>query len=343
MNLNIKYRPRTFEEICGQTVTVAVLKKIIETGTYRNCYLFAGKTGAGKTTAARCFARAINNGIGDPIEIDAASNGSVDSIRAIVESANQRALVGTYKIFIIDECHSISTTGWQAFLKCIEEAPTYTIFIFCTTEVNKVPQTILNRVQRYNFAPISAKDIYNRLVYICEQEHFTNYEQTCDFISKICNGCMRDAITLLEQCADYSKDLKLEIIKGILGSISYETMFKLTWAIQHKQEKDILAIIDKLVADGQDVKNFISIYTDFVLDLYKYSLFKTIDVTTIPAYLATPENAVVQFTVEQPNSVEVLSGLSNMLLELKTNLKYDLSNKTTAEISLIKFARNEVK
>ena len=121
-----------------------------------NLFLPAGKTtvifgpsGCGKTTLARIFANYINAGVGDPIEIDAASNNGVDQVRAIIESANQRSLTGNYKIYIIDECHAITSAGWQAFLKGIEETPEYTIFIFCTTEPNKIPSTILNRVQLY--------------------------------------------------------------------------------------------------------------------------------------------------------------------------------------------------
>jgi len=338
-SLNLKYRPKTFEEVTGQTVTTTILKRIVETRNFKNVYLFAGKTGSGKTTCARIFANEINRGLGSPIEIDAASNNGVDQVRAIIDAANQRALAGEYKIYIIDECHAITSAGWQAFLKGIEEPPMYTIFIFCTTEPTKIPATVLNRMQRYNFTAISMEGIKNRLNYICEQEGFTNYKETCDLISKISQGCMRDAITYLEQCADLSTDLSVENTKKILGDFSYESMFKLTWAIEEKDESKILATIDSMANAGQDLKYFIDLYLEFCLDLVKFIYFKDIAVTKIPAYLATPDNDVVQYTVSKPNSDKLFLSLVDTLLELKLNIKYDNSVGTTIEAYLLKFIR----
>jgi DNA polymerase-3 subunit gamma/tau len=184
-SLAVKYRPNTFEEVCGNQVTVKILKRVLELNKPKNAYLFAGPSGCGKTTCARIFARELNSGVGDPVEIDAASNNGVDQVRAIIESANQRSLTGTYKIYIIDECHMITSAGWNAFLKGIEETPEYTIFMFCTTEPNKLPATILNRVQRFNIAKINNQEIKERLMYICQQEEFINYEDTCELISKL--------------------------------------------------------------------------------------------------------------------------------------------------------------
>ena len=183
-SLAVKYRPKTFEDVCGQSITVQILEKVIEKRAFKNCYLFAGDSGCGKTTLARIFANKINGGVGEPIEIDAASNNGVDNVRAIIESASQRSLVGEYKIFIIDECHSITTQGWQAFLKGIEEPSPFTIFMFCTTEPQKLPIAILNRVQRYNISKIDTQLIKERLIKVCQLEGFVNYDDTCDLISK---------------------------------------------------------------------------------------------------------------------------------------------------------------
>ena len=166
-SLAVKYRPRVFSELLGQPIVAKILQRQIETHNIAHAYLFAGNSGCGKTSCARLFASAINNGIGTPIEIDGASNNGVANVRAILESANQRALSGEYKIFIIDECHMISTEGWNAFLKGIEEPPEYTIYMFCTTDPNKVPGMILNRVQRYNITKIPTDLVKNRLVEIC--------------------------------------------------------------------------------------------------------------------------------------------------------------------------------
>lgn len=338
-SLATKYRPNEFSEICGQSITVKILEKAIENRTFKNVYLFAGSSGCGKTTLARCFANKINRGQGNPIEIDAASNNGVDNVRALVESANQRSLDSEFKIFIIDECHMITREGWNAFLKGIEEPAPYTIYIFCTTEPNKIPATILNRVQRYNITKIDAETIKNRLVYICEKEGFTNYTQTCDLISKLCGGCMRDAITYLDQCSDYSTDLKLDNTKLILNNLSFEPLFALTWALQEKDEAKIFEVIDGIYTSGTDLKNFIDNYIDFSLDLTKYILFKNISITNIPEYLATTENPVVQQTIDIPGAIKWFNSLTDILLEIKLNIKYDTSYKSTIEAYLLKFCR----
>ncbi len=333
-SLAVKYRPQVFDQIVGQDVICKVLKKQLELQNFKNCYLFAGPSGDGKTTTARCFARAINNGEGDPIEIDAASNGSVDNIRAIIESANQRSLSGIYKIFIIDECHAITSTGWQAFLKGIEEPPLYTIFIFCTTEPNKLPQTILNRMQRYNISKIDSISIKNYLKYICEQEGFTNYDSTIDLISKVAKGCMRDAITMLDQCATYSTDLSLENTRAVLGSFAFEVMLKLTNTLLSADAQGMIQTIDEVDKNG-DIKQFVGSYLEFVLDLNKYVLFKSLDITAIPKYLESE----VQYLTSFDGAGLWYNKLAEYLLNLKTNIKYDLSQKATVEAYLLKLCR----
>ena len=269
-SLAVKYRPKTFEEVCDQKVTVQILKKLVDNRSFKNAYLFAGDSGCGKTTLARIFANAINRGEGTPIEIDAASNNGVDNVRTIIEEANKRSLDSEYKVFIIDECHMITKEGWNAFLKGIEEPAPYTIYMFCTTEVNKIPQTILNRVQRYNITKVNTEVIKNRLEYICQQEGFTNYDKACDLISKTCAGSVRDAITSLEKCADYSTDLKLDNVKLILQNLSYEALFALTWALQDKDEGKVLQIIENLYMSGTDLKAFTEDYLDLVLLLHHH-------------------------------------------------------------------------
>lgn len=337
-SLAVKYRPQTFSEVCGQTVTVKILEKIVEKRQFKNVYLFAGDSGCGKTTLARIFAKAINQGIGDPIEIDAASNNGVDNVRAIIESANQRSLTGEYKIFIIDECHAITTQGWQAFLKGIEEPPAYTIFMFCTTEPNKIPTTILNRVQRYNITKISSGRIRQRLEYICKQEGFTNYEEAIDLISKNVHGCMRDAITYLDKCSDFSTDLDINNVRHIIDLSSYEIMFNLTWALQDKNEGNVLNVVDQLSMTGTNLKAFVDNYLDFIINLSKYNLFKDISLTNIPSYLATKDNPVVQQTVGEGNE-GWFKDLVDLLLQIKLQIRYDNSYTTTIEAYLLSFCR----
>ena len=168
--------------------------------------------------------------------------------------------------------------------------------MFCTTEPNKLPTAILNRVQRYNITKIDSETIKNRLMYICQQEGFTNYEGLCDLLSKSSHGCMRDAIMKLDQCADLSTDLSLDIVKPVLGSLSYEAMFNLTWALQDKEELKVLQLINMLYNTGKDLKSFIELYLEFILDLRRFMLTKDIRYTNIPAHLATENNPVVQKT-----------------------------------------------
>ena len=340
-SLAVKYRPNTFEAVCGNQVTVQILKRVLELGSPKNAYLLAGPSGCGKTTLARLFAKALNNGICDPYEIDAASNNGVDAVRAIMESANQRSLLGKYKIYIIDECHAITTAGWQAFLKGIEETPEYTIFMFCTTEPNKIPATILNRMQRFNISKIDAQEIKDRLMFICQQEGFTNYEDTCELICKLCDGCMRDAITKLDQCADLSTDLCLENTKLVLGEAPFERMLKLTNCLIGGNEQFTLAAIDTLSREGKDLKQFINEYLSFVLELTRYILFKNISVTNIPAYLENSEDTMinVKYTTSFDGALAWFNYLADKLLDVKSVIKYDTSVKAVLEAYLLQVCR----
>lgn len=340
-SLAVKYRPNTFEAVCGNQVTVQILQRVLEMGSPKNAYLFAGPSGCGKTTLARLFAKALNDNMSDPIEIDAASNNGVDAVRAIMESANQRSLTGTYKIYIIDECHAITTAGWQAFLKGIEETPEYTIFMFCTTEPNKIPVTILNRVQRFNIAKIDPQEIKNRLYYICQQEGFIHYEETCELISKLCGGCMRDAITKLDQCADISNELTLDNAKAVLGEAPFERMLKLTNCLSACNEQHTLAAIDILDKEGKDLKQFINEYLSFVLELTRYMLFKNIAITNIPAYLENVEDPMinVQSTVSFEGAAGWFNYLTDKLLKIKEGIKYDTSVKAVVEAYLLQVCR----
>lgn len=169
--LAVKYRPTSFNDMTEQSAIKDILENQIKTKTFQHGYLFTGPAGTGKTTSARIFANMINNGKGNPIEVDAASNSGVDNVRQIIEDAKRKPLDAEYKIFIIDECHSLSNGAWQALLKTLEETPKFTIFIFCTTNPEKIPPTILSRVQRFQFNKISNDGIYQRLKYIIEAEN----------------------------------------------------------------------------------------------------------------------------------------------------------------------------
>lgn len=171
ISLANKYRPQSFDDVTEQGSVKVILKQQLESGTTKNAYLFCGGAGTGKTTCARIFANEINKGQGNPIEMDAASNNGVDDVRDIIDQAKKQSLDSEYKVFIVDECHMISNAGWNAMLKLIEEPPAKSVFIFCTTDPQKIPKTILSRVQRYDFQRLSHSGIYDRLRYIIDKEN----------------------------------------------------------------------------------------------------------------------------------------------------------------------------
>lgn len=321
MSLATKYRPKSFEDgFIGQELVAEILKKNIEHKTFKNAMLFSGTSGCGKTTSARIVANLINNNKGSPIEIDAASNNGVDQVRNIIEESSKKSLVSEYKIFIIDECHMITKQGWNAYLKCIEECPKFTIFIFCTTNPTSIPETVLNRLQIFNFVPLSPDKIYNRLIDICKEEEFTNYERVCDFISKTCKGKMRTAITNLEQVADFSKDLNLDVAKKLCGEYNYNYFYHLTKALQKSNSEEIIKIINNIYLEGIDLKIFIKNYANFLVDLSLYSIYHQITLTDIPNYLDSKENPLISYLVKDKNSSYYMS-LSNKLLDIYMKIK----------------------
>ena len=336
-SLAVRYRPRNFEDVVSQNSVIKILQRQLETGNIKNAMLFCGASGCGKTTLARIFADKLNNGIGSPIEIDAASNSSVDNVRVIIKEANERSLSGKYKVYILDESHPFSNTAWQAWLKYIEEPPAYTIFICCTTDPQKIPATILNRCMRFNITRISAHDIRDRLKYICREEGFTNYEEACDYISKICSGGMRDGISYLEKCANYSTDLRIENVLEAMGNYSYDVFFKLCNALIDGDEKTVLDIISSYYEKGNDLKLFVSQYMDFCMDVAKYALFKSCDVTRIPTSM---ENEL-KYSTGFDNPEKYYSYVVDKLLELKNMVRNEVDVRSTVEVVLLQIARGK--
>ena len=330
MNLSLKYRPNDFKDVCAQSSIIKILEQQINTKQWVNAYLFSGPSGCGKTTIARILANKINNGLGEPIEIDAASNSGVDNVRQIIEEAGMRSLDSEYKIYIIDECHGLSNSAWQSFLKLIEEPPKYTIFMFCTTELQKVPETIQNRCQQFRVTRVDNKLIEDRLIFICKNEGFSYTVDAINQITKMSSGSVRQAITYLDKCKDYG-DITINNVLEVLGTFSYDTYFNIVNAIIDKDEKTIVSIVDDLYSKGYDLKLFIDIFLDFLLDLTKYIIFRSFDIIKIPIGYKDK----LDYTINVENAGKYFNHLIDKILELKSLLKGDSMPKNTIEIFLL--------
>lgn len=335
-SLAVKYRPKTFVDVVEQEEIKAILGQQLKTNTIKNAYLFVGSAGTGKTTCARIFANEINKGKGNPIEMDAASNSSVDDVKNISQLAKTKSFDSEYKVFIIDECHAISNTGWQAFLKLLEEPPAKSIFIFCTTDAHKIPKTIISRVQRYDFKRISQYGIITRLKFICKVEERVYTDDALGYIAKLAEGGMRDSITLMDKCLSYG-DLTLENVVNALGTIDYDTMFELTDALIDIEPKRVMEIIGKIHADGKDLKQFIHLYLYFILDVEKYSVgcpFELLQLPKLKAYEDWLSNT-------SKSDFEWLREVLRELVQLNATVKYSSYPKADIEAALLLLCSSE--
>ena len=334
--LAIKYRPQNFSQLTEQSAVVTILTNQIETNTIKHGYLFAGGAGTGKTTSARIFANMINKGAGTPIELDAASNNSVEDIRRLTEDAQTQSIDSEYKVFVIDECHSLSNQAWQAMLKTLEEPPSKSIFIFCTTNPERIPQTILSRVQRYNFQRISLLGVMTRLqnILIWEKEEGQNITfdiEAIQYIAKIADGGMRDAITLMDKCLSFSSDLTVENVIKALGVADYNTMFDLNNAFFENDKTKLIKIVSDVYSSGMDLKLFIKTYFEFLLDLNVYCLTKDLSMTKIP------EIWVDEMKSYGNHEWSVSNNLLTYITDLQSSIKWEQNPKAVIIAKFILF------
>lgn len=495
ISLALKYRPKTFDDLVEQGPIRQILEHQLKTKTFPNSALFTGPAGTGKTTTSRIVAREINEGKGNPIEIDGASNNGVDNIRNVIDGSKFKSLSGEYKCYIIDECfhkdtlirtiqgnirisditpgtqvytmfgtgvvknvltkyvdtlyrvslnngtqltcsgnhmfmtqvgwvmakdlnyqHKVYTTGveydcmelqpvmvyddttcsyiqdrnleqyfidnnktstlsiesvttlqegdvlydltienghcsffandilvhnchmlsigaWNAMLKLLEEPPAQTIFLLCTTDPQKIPATILSRVQRYDFQKISFKGVVDRLKYILDSEMasenelgITSYQmEALEYIAKVANGGMRDAITLLDKCLSYATDLTVESTIKALGTVNYDLLFNLLESLYNKQEKSVIDILEQTYKEGIDLKLFLKNFLQFILELCKYDTCRDFSYVYIPNTYASKLDGY-------PKDIYMYCRkLLNSLVQWNSEIKWETNPKTLLE------------
>lgn len=290
MNLASKYRPKTFDDVSDQDHVKTILSKLCKQETLPNrSILLIGLRGTGKTTMARIMASRLNDGEGDPIELDAASNGSIEAIRSIVEQAKQYPINSKYKVFIIDECHSISTQAWQTFLLTLEAQPARSVFIFLTTNPEKIPATILSRTQVFHLDNISVNGIYERLCHILDSEIAEGRPLTYDddalmYLAKRGRGSMRDAITLLDKALVHDDAVTMENLRVSLRIPEFDAYFDLLQAYTSVDNPKIVDILGKVADSGTDMVKWLKDFQAFCVNLAKYVFTQDLSSTTIPSY-----------------------------------------------------------
>lgn len=351
-----KYRPQTFEDVCGRDAIVRTLKNQINSGRIGHSYLFCGTRGTGKTTIAKIFAKAVNcehpvdgNPCGEcetcraiaknadlnVVEMDAASNNGVDDIRSIIEQVSYSPTQGKYRVFIIDEVHMLSTPAFNALLKTLEEPPAYAIFILCTTEPNKLPVTILSRCQRYDFGRMPVVTIAARLKAVCEKENIQIEEQALHFIASAADGSMRDGLSILDQCNAFNYgngELTYERTLEILGAVDARVFSDLYRCVHKKDAKGALDILNRCLEQGRELMQFI---TDYIGYLRNVMLLKASEETAKELDVSADhlqrmlEDARASELNEIVRYINVFSGLTEQI-------RYSANRRVLTEAAVIR-------
>ena len=283
-----KWRPQTFTDVCGQELITTALKNEVKNNRLSHAYLFTGCRGTGKTTCAKILAKAVNcespvNGdpcnkcatcrgiddgsVLDVTEIDAASNNGVDSIRDLRDEVAFTPVVGKYRVYIIDEVHMLSAGAFNALLKTLEEPPAHVIFILATTEVHKLPATILSRCQRFDFNRIAPEAIASRVSFVAAQEELSITPDAAMLLARLADGALRDALSLLDQCASGNTTIDASVVATATGMASREALYELTACVARRDAAGALAAVDTLYRSSKDMERLCAEWISYVRNL----------------------------------------------------------------------------
>jgi len=357
-----KFRPDNFFDVKGQEHIVTTLKNQIKAGRIGHAYLFCGTRGTGKTTVAKLLAKVVNceNPVdGNPcnecrmcrgiaagasmnvIEIDAASNNGVDNVREIVEEVRYSPTEGKYKVYIIDEVHMLSAGAFNALLKTIEEPPAYVIFILATTEVHKIPVTILSRCQRYDFKRITIDIITERLAELMNTENVEAEEKALRYVARVADGSLRDALSLLDQCISFylGKKLTYDNVLDVLGAVDTQVFARLLGYIREHDVASCIKLLEEIESSGREIGQFT---IDFIWYLRNLLLLKTTDdISDMIIEVSTENLSLLQKEAALIDELSLMRYI-RIFAELSNQIRYATRKRVLIEIALIKLCKPEM-
>jgi len=355
-----KYRPGTFDDVIGQPHIVQTLLNAVSTKRIAHAYLFSGTRGVGKTTVARILAKALNCEQGptghpcnrcpncleimqgssvDVVEIDGASNTSVDDVREIRENVKFSPFRGQYRVYIIDEVHMLSNSAFNALLKTLEEPPGHVVFIFATTEIHKIPATILSRCQHYNFRRIAQTEIMTQLRHVAEQEHLTLEERSLVALARASEGSLRDALSLLDQAVAFGgKTIEHHDLEVLLGAVPHELVQGLINAVMAQNSPAALTVLASLVDQGHDLRAFCA----NVVEQFRHLLVASVVPASaeLRSLIETSEEDLLQLTATaKALSPEQLHDLLTIFTKAEDSLRLSAHPRFVMEAAAIRATR----
>ena len=350
-----KYRPKVFSDVVGQEHITSTLSKEIETGKISHAYLFTGSRGTGKTTCAKILSKAVNclhpvNGnpcnkceickgldsgaILDVVEIDAASNNGVENIRDIRDEINFTPASCKYRVYIIDEVHMLSIGAFNALLKTLEEPPAHVKFILATTEVHKLPVTIVSRCQRFDFKRVSSDAMKSRMAYIADCEGFTADDEALSLIARIADGGMRDALSLLDQCTGHGKHITADIVCDVAGMTGKDHLFAIADAVAENNAGKALEVINDLHSNSCDMERLCS---DLINHFRNLMIVKTVK-SASDILVCTAEELEQYRTQSGKLTLENILYCISLLQDSMANIKRGVNRRIEMEMVTIRLA-----